>query len=66
MFDRRCGRISKLFFTNKKLQTRKFSDAMLNRDYVNGLIHNDDAFTFLRCDRSSPAFWELKKRKLWQ
>ena len=67
MFDRRCGRISKLFFTYKKLQTKKFSDAisinlrktkntknitvaqMLNRDYVNGLIHNDDAFTFLRC-----------------
>ncbi|CAF1458321.1 unnamed protein product [Rotaria sp. Silwood1] len=82
MFDRRCGRISKLFFTYKKLQTRKFSDAisitlrktkntknvtvaqMLNRDYVNGLIHNDDAFTFLRCDRSSPAFWELKKKEL--
>ncbi|CAF4305723.1 unnamed protein product [Rotaria socialis] len=79
MFDRRCGRISKLFFTYKKLQTRKFSDTisinlrktnntkditvaqMLNRDYVNGLIHNGDAFTFLRCDRSSPAFWELKK-----
>ena len=79
MFDRRCSRISKLFLTYKKLQTRKFSDAisinrrktkntknttaaqMLNRDYVNGLIHNDDAFTFLRCDRSSPAFWELKK-----
>ena len=77
MFDRRCGRISKLFFTYKKLQTRKFCDAisinlrktkntknltvgqMLNRDYVNGLIHNDDAFTFLRCDRSSPAFWEF-------
>ncbi|CAF1674443.1 unnamed protein product, partial [Adineta ricciae] len=74
MFDRRCGRISKLFFTYKKLQTRKFSDAisitlrktkntrnltatqMLNRDYINGLVHNDDAFTFLRCDRSSPAF----------
>ena len=82
MFDRRCGRISKLFFTYKKLQTRKFSDAisinlrktkntknitvaqMLNRDYVNGLIHNDDAFTFLRCDRSSPAFWELKKKEV--
>ena len=28
MFDRRCGRISKLFFTYKKLQTRKFSDAI--------------------------------------
>ncbi|CAF1543190.1 unnamed protein product [Adineta ricciae] len=74
MFDRRYGRISKLFFTYKKLQTRKFSDAisitlrktkntrnltatqMLNRDYINGLVHNDDAFTFLRCDRSSPAF----------
>ena len=82
MFDRRCGRISKLFFTYKKLQTRKFSDAisinlrktkntknitaakMLNRDYVNGLIHSDDAFTFLRCDRSSPAFWELKKKEV--
>jgi hypothetical protein len=82
MFDRRCGRISKLFFTYKKLQTRKFSDAisinlrktkntknitvaqMLNRDYVNGLIHNDDAFTFLRFDRSSPAFWELKKKEV--
>ena len=68
MFDRRCGRVSKLFFTYKKLQTRKFSDAisinlrktkntknitvaqMLNRDYVNGLIHSDDAFTFLRFD----------------
>ncbi|CAF3962918.1 unnamed protein product, partial [Rotaria sordida] len=37
---------------------------MLNRDYVNGLIHNDDAFTFLRCDRSSPAFWELKKKEV--
>ena len=35
-----------------------------NRDYVNGLIHNDDAFTFLRCDRSSPAFWELKKKEV--
>ncbi|CAM4956354.1 unnamed protein product [Rotaria socialis] len=82
MFDRRCGRVSKLFFTYKKLQTRKFSDAisinlrktkntknvtvaqMLNRDYVNGLIHTDDAFTFLRCDRSSPAFWEMKKKEL--
>ncbi|CAF1467656.1 unnamed protein product [Adineta steineri] len=60
MFDRRCGRVSKLFFTYKKLQTRKFVDAisinlrktkntknvtvnqMLNRDYVNGLVHNDD------------------------
>ena len=80
MFDRRCGRVSKLFFTYKKLQTRKFCDAisinlrktkntsnvtvaqMLNRDYVTGLIHNNDAFTFLRCDRSSAAFWELKKR----
>jgi hypothetical protein len=85
MFDRRCGRVSKLFFTYKKLQTRKFSDAisinlrktkntknvtatqMLSRDYVNGLIHNDDAFTFMRFDRSSSAFWELKKkRKLWE
>ena len=28
MFDRRCSRISKLFFTYKKLQTRKFSDAV--------------------------------------
>jgi hypothetical protein len=37
---------------------------MLNRDYVNRLIHSDDAFTFLRCDRSSPAFWELKKKEL--
>ncbi|CAF4101592.1 unnamed protein product, partial [Rotaria sordida] len=37
---------------------------MLNRDYVNGLIHNDDAFTFLRCDQSSPAFWELKKKEV--
>ncbi|CAF5054955.1 unnamed protein product, partial [Rotaria magnacalcarata] len=37
---------------------------MLNRDYVNGLIHADDAFTFLRCDRSSPAFWEMKKKEL--
>ncbi|CAF1444646.1 unnamed protein product, partial [Rotaria sordida] len=82
MFDRRCGRVSKLFFTYKKLQTRKFSDAisinlrktkntknvtatqMLNRDYVNGSIHNDDGFTFLRCDRSSPAFWELKKKEV--
>ena len=82
MFDRRCGRVSKLFFTYKKLQTRKFFDAisinlrktkntknitvtqMLNRDYVNGLIHNDDGFTFLRCDRSSPAFWELKKKEV--
>ena len=84
MFDRRCSRMSKLFFTYKKLliQTRKFSDAisinlrktkntqnvpvaqMLNRDYVNGLIHGDDAFTFLRCDRSSPAFWELKKKEV--
>ncbi|CAF1665350.1 unnamed protein product [Adineta ricciae] len=79
MFDRRCGRVSKLFFTYKKLETRKFSDAisinlrktknatvaqMLNRDYVNGLIHSDDAFTFLRFDRSSPAFWELKKKEL--
>jgi hypothetical protein len=82
MFDRRCGRVSKLFFTYKKLQTRKFSDAisinlrktkntknvtvaqMLNRDYVNGLIHSDDAFTFLRFDRSSPAFWELKKKEV--
>ena len=82
MFDRRCSRISKLFFPYKKLQTRKFSDAisinlrktkntqnvtvaqMLNRDYVNGLIHGDDAFTFLRCDRSSPAFWELKKKEV--
>ena len=82
MFDRRCGRISKLFFTYKKLQTRKFSDAisinlrktkntknvtatqMLSRDYVNGLIHNDDAFTFMRFDRSSPAFWELKKKEV--
>ena len=82
MFDRRCSRISKLFFTYKKLQTRKFSDAisinfrktkntqnvtvaqMLTRDYVNGLIHGDDAFTFLRCDRSSPAFWELKKKEV--
>ena len=82
MFDRRCGRISKLFFTYKKLQMRKFADAisinlrktkntknitaaqMLNRDYVNGLIHNDDAFTFLRCDRSSPAFLELKKKEV--
>ncbi|CAF1473985.1 unnamed protein product [Adineta steineri] len=82
MFDRRCGRVLKLFFTYKKLQTRKFVDAisinlrktkntknvtvtqMLNRDYVNGLIHNDDAFTFLRFDRSSPAFWELKKKEL--
>jgi hypothetical protein len=81
MFDRRCGRISKLFFTYKKLQTKKFSDAisinlrktkntknitaaqMLNRDHVNGLIYNDDAFAFLRCDRSSPAFWELKKKR---
>ncbi|CAF0843236.1 unnamed protein product [Adineta ricciae] len=82
MFDRRCGRVSKLFFTYKKLQTRKFADAisinlrktkntknvtvaqMLNRDYVNGLIHGDDAFTFLRFDRSSPAFWELKKKEV--
>ena len=82
MFDRRCGRISKLFFTYKKLQTKKFSDAisinlrktkntknitaaqMLNRDHVNGLIYNDDAFAFLRCDRSSPAFWELKKKEV--
>jgi hypothetical protein len=82
MFDRRCSRISKLFFTYKKLQTRKFSDAvsinlrktkntknitvaqMLSRDYVNGLIYNDDAFIFLRCDRSSPAFWELKKKEV--
>ena len=82
MFDRRCGRISKLFFTYKKLQTRKFADAisislkktkntknvtavqMLNRDYVSGLINNNDAFTFLRCDRSSPAFWELKKKEV--
>ena len=78
MFDRRCGRVSKLVFAYKKLQTRKFCDAisinlrkkntsnvtaaqMLNRDYVNGLIHNNDAFEFLRCDRSSPASWELKK-----
>ena len=37
---------------------------MLNRDYVNGLIHGDDAFTFLRYDRSSPAFWELKKKEV--
>ncbi|CAF5065755.1 unnamed protein product, partial [Rotaria magnacalcarata] len=37
---------------------------MLNRDYVNGLIHADDAFTFLRCNRSSPAFWEMKKKEL--
>ncbi|CAF1551328.1 unnamed protein product [Adineta steineri] len=37
---------------------------MLNRDYVNGLVHNDDAFAFLRFDRSSPAFWELKKKEL--
>ncbi|CAF4711788.1 unnamed protein product [Rotaria sp. Silwood2] len=37
---------------------------MLNRDYVNELIHNDDAFTFLRYDRSSPAFWELKKKEV--
>ncbi|CAF1656335.1 unnamed protein product [Rotaria magnacalcarata] len=36
---------------------------MFNRDYVNGLIHTDDAFTFLRCDRSSPAFWEMKKKE---
>ena len=36
---------------------------MLNRDYVNGLVHSDDAFTILRCDRSSPAFWELKKKE---
>ncbi|CAF3456573.1 unnamed protein product [Rotaria sp. Silwood1] len=36
---------------------------MLNRDYVNGLIHNNDAFAFLRCDRSSPAFLELKKKE---
>jgi len=82
MFDRRCGRVSKLFFTYKKLQTRKFCDAisinlkktkntknvtavqMLNRDYVSGLINNNDAFTFLRCDRSSPAFWELKKKEV--
>ncbi|CAF1941174.1 unnamed protein product [Rotaria magnacalcarata] len=82
MFDRRCGRLSKLFFTYKKLQTRKLCDAisinlrktkntknitatqMLNRDYVNRLIHNDDAFTFLRCDRSSPAFLEMKKKEL--
>ena len=28
MFDRRCGRVSKLFFTYKKLQTRKFCDAI--------------------------------------
>ena len=80
MFDTRCDTVSKLFFAYKKLQTRKFCDAisinlrktkkksnvtaaqMLNRDYVNGLIHNNDAFEFLRCDRSSPAFWELKKR----
>ena len=84
MFDRRCGRVSKLFFAYKKLQTRKFCDdisinlrktkntsnvtaaQVLNRDYVNGLIHNNDAFECLRCDRSSPAFWELKKKKLWQ
>ena len=82
MLDRICSRISKLFFTYKKLQTRKFSDAisinlrktkntknttaaqMLNRDYVNGLIHNDDAFTFLRYERSLPAFWELKKKEV--
>ena len=82
MFDRRCGRVSKLFFTYKKLQTRKFSDAisinlrktkntknvtvaqMLNRDYVNGLIHSNDAFRFLRFDRSSPAFWKLKKKEV--
>ena len=75
MFDRRCGRLTKLFFTYKKLQRRKFCDAisiilkktkntsngttaqMLNRDYMNGLIHNNDAFEFLRCDQSSPAFW---------
>ena len=36
---------------------------MLNRDYVNGLIHNDDVFTSLRSDRSSTAFWELKKKR---
>jgi hypothetical protein len=28
MFERRCGRVSKLFFTYKKLQTRKFCDAI--------------------------------------
>ncbi|CAF1163397.1 unnamed protein product [Rotaria sordida] len=37
---------------------------MLNRDYVNGLIHNDDAFIFLRCARFSSAFWERKKKEV--
>ncbi len=36
MFDRRCDRVSKLFFTYKKLQTRKFSDAIsINNCYTN-------------------------------
>jgi hypothetical protein len=41
------------------------AEALLNGQFVNGLIHRDDGFLVLRGERSSPAFWEAKKKELF-
>lgn len=37
---------------------------ILNEDFKANLIIHDDGFKFLKNIRSSPAYWELKKKEL--
>jgi hypothetical protein len=38
---------------------------LLNGKFVDGIIQCDNGFQELRADRSSPAFWEVKKKEVF-
>jgi hypothetical protein len=66
MFSGTVVRIS-LFIPeeNKELTTGLIAAALLNGQFVDGIIQRDDKFHILRADQSSPAFWEVKKKVLF-
>lgn len=78
--DRRCAIPSKLLYSYKLSQTfqianqvslclrkRKGSETagnLLNEEYVNGLVKQDDGYKLRKNTRSSPAYWQDKQKTL--
>ena len=80
MHDRRMCRISKIFFSFKKAQIKRVNDSIriclrkhsvdftasdcLDDKFIDKLIQDDRGYSFLECERSSPVFWEKKKKEV--
>ncbi|CAF0967783.1 unnamed protein product [Brachionus calyciflorus] len=80
-FDRRCAQnFTKIFFSYKKLVSKKLSNAIdiclrksnkdmtareaLDKNYINDLVLKNEANLLLRTVRSSPQYWQWKKMEV--